>query len=97
MVLVKVTSSFFGETLTSTELKKILEDVEAFLGKPFTLLELQKEKDAPHGRIDLWVTYEGIFTQKLLIMDGEVIDGETFHKRFEEWYPRRVKTGAIAQ
>ena len=89
MVLVKVTSSFFGETLTSTELKKILEDVEAFLGKPFTLLELQKEKDDPHGRIDLWVTYEGIFTQKLLIMDGEVIDGETFHERFEEWYPRK--------
>lgn len=88
MILVNVSNSFIGETLTSTELKKILEDVEAFLGKPFTLLELQKEKDDPHGRIDLWVTYEGIFTQKLLIMNGEVIDGETFHERFEEWYPR---------
>lgn len=88
MILVNVSNSFIGETLTSTELKKILEDVEAFLGEPFSLVELKKEKDDPHGRIDLFVSYEGIALQKLWIMNGEVIDGETFHERFEEWYPR---------
>lgn len=89
MYLLKETRSFIGETLTSKELRKILEDVEAFLGKPFSLVELEMEKDDPNGRIDLWVSYEGMMLQKLLVMNGEVIDGKAFHERIEEWYPRK--------
>jgi hypothetical protein len=46
--------------------------------------------DPKNQRYDVGIQYisdEGVLTrQRLLILKGEVIDGETFHKRYHEFY-----------
>lgn len=88
-MILKTIRSHIGEALTSTELIKILSDVEKFLGKPFNLVAIEKMADDPNGRIDLFVSYDEIMLQKLWIMNGEVVDGDIFHERFDEWYPKK--------
>ena len=49
--------------------------------------------DPDNKRFDIWVEYtkeDKRFQQKLLILKGEILDGDEFHKRHDEFYPRMV-------
>lgn len=51
-------------------------------------VEDNTEKD-PNQRYDVSIRYirDGhLIQQKLLILKGEVLDGDAFHKRYEEFY-----------
>ena len=81
------------KSLSSAQLRHILDQIDEYMkGKEYSIWEIRQEdiKDA-HGRIDIEIMYENEEnhlprTQKLLILDGELVDGVTFHKRFHEWY-----------
>lgn len=49
--------------------------------------------DTRNKRMDIEIRYPGKtgwpIRQKLLILNGEVIDGKTFHERFDEFYPKK--------
>ena len=68
--------------------KHNLKDVE--------LLEVEDNRweDEVNQRIDVEIVYpdtKGIMIQqKLLILKGEILDGKEFHKRAEEFYPRKA-------
>ncbi len=60
-----------------------LEDVEVLS------IEDNTATDTVNQRFDIEIMFrrKGIpVYQKLLILKGEVIDGKTFHKRYEEFY-----------
>lgn len=54
--------------------------------------------DPINQRYDIWITYiknKKLFQQKLLYLKGELLDGNEFHKRYEEFYPCRcIEKGA---
>lgn len=56
--------------------------------------------DPANKRIDVEICYTNakgfLVQQKLLILKGEVIDGETFHKRFSEFYPKEAILGGVS-
>ncbi len=49
--------------------------------------------DSENGRIDVEIRFRNnknqLIQQKLLILKGEVIDGEEFHKRHDEFYSNK--------
>lgn len=53
-----------------------------------------RNDDPRNGRFDIQIRYIGesgyIIQQKLLYLQGEIIDGEEFHRRHDEFYPRKV-------
>ncbi len=58
-----------------------------------SILEVEDNtwSDPTNNRYDITImfTKDGhICQQKLLFLNGELIDGEDFHKRFSEFYPR---------
>lgn len=80
------------ESFTSDKLRKILDLLDNYMkGKPYTIVEMWQDnvKDI-NDRIDVSIKFEnnkGLpIRQKLLILKGELVDGETFHKRYKEWY-----------
>lgn len=80
------------ELLTSEKIKHILELIDGYMAEiPYTIHEIrQDDVNDKHGRIDIEIRYvdDGncLIQQKLLILDNELIDGKTFHKRYSEWY-----------
>ena len=50
--------------------------------------------DPDNNRIDITIRYnddKGFYcSRKLLMLKGEIVDGVEFHKRFEEFYGRRI-------
>ena len=50
--------------------------------------------DARNQRFDIEIRYvdarNHLIQQKLLMLNGEVLDGKEFHKRFREFYPEEV-------
>ena len=48
--------------------------------------------DPINKRYDIWITYiknKKLFQQKLLYLKDELLDGDEFHNRYEEFYPSR--------
>lgn len=80
------------EHFTSDKLRHILDLIDGYMNKtPYTIHEIrQDDVKETHGRIDIEVRYvdkkNQLIQQKLLILNDELIDGDTFHKRFKEWY-----------
>lgn len=52
-------------------------------------------QDKENQRYDIEISYTDksnkLFSKKLLILKGEVIDGVEFHRRYEEFYPDRKR------
>ena len=80
------------EFMTADKIREILDLIDGYMkGTPYTIKEMWRDNVTdPNGRIDIEIRYENserqLIQQKLLILKGELIDGETFHKRFNEWY-----------
>ena len=59
-------------------------------------VEDNRWSDPQNGRFDIEIRFpdekKHMIQQKLLYLKGEIIDGETFHKRREEFYPERKTT-----
>lgn len=76
--------------LTSNKLRNILELLDKYMdGKEYTICEIRQDNiNDKNQRIDVEICYKTNFTirQKLLILKGEVLDGNSFHKRYHEWY-----------
>lgn len=75
-----------------SDFRKILDLLDAYMRTSYNILTIRQDnvKD-PNGRIDIEVEYvdtasKHLIHQKLLILNNEVIDGKTFHKRYSEWY-----------
>lgn len=94
MILIANTDSFgHPEQLTSRELRHILDLIDGYVQSDYRIISIERDDVRnPLGRIDIQIERrdgEGIlFWQKLLILKDELIDGKTFHARFEEFYPR---------
>lgn len=76
---------------TAEIISRILNMLDDYVSVPYSVTELrQDDANDKNGRIDVEITYanaKGQLTwQKLLVMNGELIDGITFHKRYNEWY-----------
>lgn len=82
-----------SEHLTSDDFRHILDLVDNYKKSPYAIREIRRDdvKD-PHGRIDIEILYinenKDLICQKLLILDGELLDGEMFHKK---WRERRLE------
>lgn len=86
-------TDIFGniEHFTSDKFRHILDLIDNYMKVPYTIAEIRQDDiNDKYGRIDIEVVFnnkEGCpIQQKLLILNDELIDGETFHKRFKEWY-----------
>ena len=92
-MILRADTDNFGriENFTADQLRHILNLIDGYMTVPYTIHEIRQDdiKD-PHGRIDIEVRFMNeknhLIQQKLLILDDELIDGKTFHKRFKEWY-----------
>lgn len=77
--------------LTSKKLRDILDALDNYYREePYTIWEIRQDnvKDK-NDRYDIEVDLpnRGLgHGQKLLFLNGELIDGKTFHKRYNEWY-----------
>ena len=76
---------------SSDDFRKILDLIDRYMSTPYDIREIrQDDANDANGRIDVEVEYKNsdgyLIRQKLLILKGELIDGETFHKRYHEWY-----------
>ena len=80
------------EHFTSNNLRRILDLIDGYMKDvPYTISEIrQDDVNDKYGRVDIEIRYVNknhqSIQQKLLILNGELIDGEMFHKRFHEWY-----------
>ena len=92
-MILRANQDDFGhfENFTSDQFRHILNLIDEYMAVPYTIHEIRQDdiKD-PHERIDIEIRFKDetnrLIQQKLLILDDEVIDGKTFHKRFKEWY-----------
>ncbi len=80
------------EEFSACDFRHILDLIDKYMnGKPYHICEIRQEniKD-PVGRIDIIIKYIALnglsVQQKLLILKDELIDGKTFHARYNEWY-----------
>ena len=93
----------FGDSNNRWELDTIKEIVS--LIKSYTVVhhlknvklrnvEDARRSDPENQRFNVDIIYTDkdgmLIEQRLLILKGEVIDGEEFHKRREEFYPRKA-------
>lgn len=82
----------YGNTVDlTTKMPDIIVALDKYICVPYGVVELrQSNVNDPHGRIDLSAEYTPVgkrkVRQKFLVMNGELIDGDTFHKRYHEWY-----------
>lgn len=79
------------ERFSSNDIRKILDLLDGYMAYPYTIHEIYIDDIYDKNkRIDVRVRYvdleNRLMEQKLLILNDEVIDGETFHKRYKEWY-----------
>ena len=95
---IKATQDIFGhvEFFTADDFRHILDLIDGYMkGIPYTIQEIwQDDITDPFGRIDIEIRYnnekEQLMQQKLLILNDELIDGITFHKRYKEWDRRKM-------
>lgn len=88
------------EHLTSDKLRQILSLIDDYMhNTPYDILDIHEDDSCdPNGRIDIIIRFtqdEKLVEQKLLILNGELIDRETFHKRFSEWYDSEAEDEAV--
>ena len=79
------------EEFTSDKLRRILNLIDGYMKDiPYTIHEIRQDdtKDK-NGRVDIEIRYVDkkncLVQQKLLILNDELVDGETFHNRYKEW------------
>ena len=78
------------EQFTSDKMRHILDLIDGYMnGKEYTIAEIRQDDIYDkHGRIDIEIRYTDernfLIQQKLLILDDELIDGNTFHKRYHD-------------
>ena len=78
--------------LTSADFRRILDLIDGYIEIPYRIVRMWRDdvKDK-NGRVDIEIEYandEGhLVCQKLLILNDELIDGKSFHERYDEWYP----------
>ena len=92
-MLLKAGVDLFGdlERFTSIQFRRILDLIDGYMGAiPYNIAEIRQDNILdPLGRIDVEVRFEKnglMISQKLLILNDELIDGKTFHSRYEELY-----------
>lgn len=83
-----------SDRLTSSQLRRILDLIDGYMGDNlYYILSITRDDVSdPNGRVDIEIQYyenSRVMWQKLLILKDEIIDGETFHKRIDEWYPKK--------
>ena len=92
-MFLKADSDIYGnrEKFTSEDFKNILRLIDEYKKEPYYISEIRRDDMYDeHGRIDIEIEYQNkngqLVRQKLLILNGELIDGLAFHKRHSEWY-----------
>ena len=75
-----------NEHFTSSDFRAILDALDAYFKVPYVIREIRRDDlQDPTGRVDIEVEYINSgnlpIRQKLLIMDGELLDGKAFHAR----------------
>lgn len=80
------------ECVSAVDLRHILDLIDGYKKTHYNICEIRRDNIRDeHGRIDIEIEFadeHGHWVrQKLLIMNGELIDGVSFHKRCREWYP----------
>lgn len=78
-------------SMAPCKLRHILDLIDGYMKVPYVINEIRQDDiNDKNGRIDIEVRFldenKNPIQQKLLILNDELIDGETFHKRFKEWY-----------
>jgi len=93
-MILKASKDIFGnvEFFTADKFRHILDLIDEYMkDEPYTIHEIRQDdiKDKL-GRIDIEIRFTddngNLIQQKLLILNDELIDGVTFHKRYNEWY-----------
>lgn len=92
-MLLKAETDIYGHAvqLTSADLRRFLDLIDGYMKVPYTIHEIRQDNVHDlNGRVDIEVCYNNEknqqVRQKLLILNNELIDGKTFHKRYDEWY-----------
>lgn len=98
-MFLKADSDIYGniERFTSSDFRHILDLIDGYRKAPYNICEIRRDDvHDQHGRIDIEIEYIGEnghwIRQKLLILNGELIDGKAFHERHDEWYHRENKS-----
>ena len=98
-MFLKADSDIYGniERFTSSDFRHILDLIDGYRKAPYNICEIRRDDIYDqHGRIDIEIEYideNGHWIrQKLLILNGELIDGTAFHERHDEWYHRENKS-----
>ena len=93
----KADSDIYGnkEFFTADDFRRILDLIDGYRKAPYYICEIRRDDVSDkHGRIDVEIElvdeHNHWIRQKLLIMDGELIDGAAFHARCREWYKHIV-------
>lgn len=81
------------EYFTSIDFRHILDLIDGYTKTPYRICEIRRDDiNDTNGRIDIEIEYIDsngrLIHQKLLILKDELIDGDAFHKRHDEWYKR---------
>ena len=93
-MILKAEQDIYGnvEQFTTGQFRHILDLIDDYMGDvPYTIREIRQDDiNDTHERIDIEVRFRDendyLIQQKLLILDDELIDGKTFHERYQEWY-----------
>lgn len=92
-MFLKADSDIFGniERFTASDFRHILDLIDGYRNAPYNICEIRRDDiHDEHGRIDIEIEYINDhghwIRQKLLILNGELIDGAAFHTRHSEWY-----------
>ncbi len=82
------------DVLTVCGLAKEYADRHGLKDVGLAEVEDNRESDARNQRFDVTIEFNDgghLKRQKLLILKGEILDGEEFHRRAGEFYPRVEK------
>ena len=79
------------ECLTSNDLRQVLDLIDKYMSLPYNICEIRRDDvNDKHGRYDIEIEYRDTnnhpIRRKLLILNGELINGAMFHARHNEWY-----------
>ena len=93
-MIIKATQDIFGhiEFFTADDFRHIFDLIDGYMkGTPYTIQEIEQDDITDRlGRIDIQIRYNNeqgyLMEKKLLILNDELIDGKTFHERYDEWY-----------
>ena len=73
--------------------RKVLDYANSHGLKDVTLVSVEDDTwgDPANQRYNIEIAFDrtenNVIGQRLLMLKGEIIDGETFHKRYKEFYP----------